>query len=277
MKTPIKYFGSKNKLSETIINLIPPHKCYVEVFGGSGAVLFNKPISEVEVYNDINLDIVNLFRVLRDLEKSAKLYQMLELTLYSRAEFDSAKKALQDNQIIDDVYRAWCVFVLYNQSIHVRRGYVTSWGYSIIENTRTDAWWNKIQSISAIHNRLSNVQIENLDYKDILTKYDTEQTVFYLDPPYTHASRSEKVSYENEINVQDHDELVMRLLECRGACILSGYENPIYKPLDQAGWRRVEIQSRTSIGPQSQNTSRTEILWYNRGFTSKKQLTLFED
>jgi DNA adenine methylase len=277
MKTPIKYFGSKNILAEKIISLMPPHLCYVEVFGGSGAVLFKKQPSEVEVYNDINEDIVNLFRVLRDEEQSAKLNQALELTLYSRSEFDAAKKALQENKFKDDIHRAWCIFVVYNQSIHVRRGYTSSWGYSITKNTRAPKWWSGIEFISAIHKRLSHVQIENIDYRAILTKYDTDQTVFYLDPPYTHDSRSEDISYTHEISAQDHDELVMRLLECQGSCILSGYETSIYRPLELAGWKRLVIPSRTSIGPTSQGEYRNEIIWHNCDISPSKQLTLFQD
>lgn len=266
--TPIKYVGSKTGLSGHILALIPPHRCYVEVFGGSGVILFSKPISPVEVYNDFNGDLVNLFRVIRD--RRPELQEALQYTLYSRDEWTKAVEIIRTGNYKDELHRAWATFTAYNQSMG---GVVTNgrggWGYGKTRSPCPD-FTERVRLLENMQTRLRNVQIENLDFREVIRKYDSPETFFYLDPPYVKETRAEPSSYRHEMMELDHIDLVLLLKDLQGKMILSGYDHPVYKPLSDR-YNKFIIPVSSSIRADGKRVDRQEILWAS---TKYNQLSL---
>lgn len=243
LRSPIRYYGGKGMMVTKLIKLLPPHKIYVEPFGGGASLLFAKPPSPVEVYNDINSDLVNFFRVLRDENKFKKLYQLVCLTPYSREEFYCARDTL--NQTQDETEKAYKFFILARMSFS---GEFKNWAFSVVASNRNMAmsvngYLSSIEMLPEVSRRLMRVQIENLDFRKIFKIYDTPDTLFYCDPPYIPEIRKNTKAYKFEMTVQDHEELVEILLKIKGKALLSGYKNGIYEKLEKEGWERIDYKT----------------------------------
>jgi DNA adenine methylase len=227
-----------------LLKLIPPHRVYVEVFGGGASLLLAKPPSEVEVYNDIDSDLVNLFRVLRDKEKFQRFYRLVCLTPYSREEYNFCKHTFKDCQ--DDVERAYRFFVFARMTFSGYTASRPSWSFVITTSAggmaqSCSGWLHVIERLPEIHARLANVQIEHCDFRQIIPAYDAPDTFFYCDPPYVPEARRRLQTYRYEMSLDDHRDLVNLLLGVRGKVMLSGYRHEVYEPLERAGWRRVDF------------------------------------
>lgn len=238
---PLLWFGGKGNMVRRLLPLIPPHRTYVEPFGGGAALLFAKPPSPLEVYNDIDSDLVNFFRVLRDPKKFARLYRLVALTPYSREEFYHCREALAADE--DDVARAWRFFVLARQSFAGH--FAHSWGFAVTKTScgmadTTSKWLGLLEALPWFHARLMRVQIEHGDFRRVFELYDSEETFFYCDPPYVLETRRRE-EYRHEMTLADHEDLVRILLGLRGMAMLSGYAHPVYAPLEEAGWKRLEF------------------------------------
>ena len=252
--SPITWHGSKAKLATEILQHFPTHQTYCEPFGGSAVLLAKEP-SEIEIYNDADRSLVNLFRVVRESELCVKLQRALENTPYSRAEFELAKQ-----ETAEPVEAARRFIVRQRQS---RGGLGVRWRYSIKD---TDAgiasvvrrWRNGIVGLPAVHKRFQNVQIEADDWRRVISRYDSSRTLFYCDPPYFPGTVI-RGSYRHELSKCDHRELVTLLLNVRGMVVLSGYKCATYRPLERAGWKRVDFDVRGN-GSDKQ-TRRVECLW----------------
>lgn len=256
IKPPITYFGNKAELAKWICSYFPEHLTYVEPFGGSASILLAKKPSRIEVYNDLNHDLVNLFEVIRDKEKFKQLMEVLNATPFAREEFKRAKYSKSE----DPIEKARCLMLKQRQS-HSGRG--ENWSFSVTDNhagmsSSVRRWLAGIERIPDVHKRMQRVQIESLDWREVLSKYDSEKTLFYLDPPYILETRVNG-GYKHELEDVDHKELVDVLLNLRGKVILSGYEHPIYKPLEQGRWRIVkkDVIAKSSAS----RASRVECLW----------------
>jgi DNA adenine methylase len=253
--SPITWHGAKTKLASTILRHFPEHRTYCEPFGGSAAVLLAKEPSEVEIYNDADRSLVNLFSVVRDSKPCAELRQKLEVTPYSRAEFELAKR-----ETAEPVEAARRFIVRQRQS---RGGLGVRWRYSVrdVEGgiaSVVKRWRDGIGGLPAVHKRFQNVQIEADDWRRVIPRYDSPLTLFYCDPPF-HPSTVLGGSYRHELTIRDHRELVALLLNVRGMVVLSGYECAAYHPLERAGWKRVDFRVRGN-GSDKQ-TRRVECLW----------------
>lgn len=280
MHSPIRWIGGKGQWADHIVRLLPPHQTYVEPFGGGASVLFAKPPSLVEVYNDIDSRLVNFFRVLRDPEQFARLHDLVACTPYSREEFYDARDTHDDTD--DPVERARRWMVITRQSFG---GVLDSWGMSLGATqggmaSTTAAWLRTIDRLPAIHARLMRVQIEHESWQRILELYDSSTTLFYLDPPYVPDTRS-KGGYAHELTLADHEALVGRLLASQGKFLLSGYPHPVYKPLEDAGWQVVNRRRHVSIGGGSKSShearangafERTDVLWVSPTAVVQPQL-----
>jgi DNA adenine methylase len=230
------------------------------VFGGAAHLLFRKPPSRVEVYNDINGDLVNFFRVLRDPEKSKRLQELLYLTPYSREEWKFCRDHLNDAGI-DDVERARRFFVKIRQSFS---GKGESWGYNIRRRKRIpSSFYNVIDRFPEFHERIRNVQVENDDFEKVIRRYDTPDTFFFCDPPYIGRTISEFL----EMPVEDHGRLVEVLLSIEGKAMLCGYENEVYKALEKRGWKKIGFTVITNMTNPRQTGGkrkrRKEYVWIN--------------
>jgi len=242
MRSPLNWYGGKSRMANKILEFIPEHKIYVEVFGGAAWLLFAKKPSPVEVYNDIDYNLVNFFRVLKDPEKFEKFYRKVALTPYSRAEHKYCADTYE--LVNDEIERAYRFFVAVRQGFSGHLG--AGWSFNVTALSRGKAisvsrWLRTINELPAIASRLLNVQIECYDWRKILDIYDTEETFFYLDPPYIKSLRS-KHRYKYELEDSDHIELVERLLNIKGMAILSGYDHPIYRPLEENGWVKKQYE-----------------------------------
>lgn len=255
MKTPLTYHGGKSKLAPVIVSHFPAHTTYVEPFGGSASVLLAKPASAVEVYNDVDGDLVNFFHVLRAPELATALEEAIAATPYSRAEFE---RALQPST--DPVERARRLMVRQRQS-YGGRG--ERWAFARSASARVTRKWNAgLERLQDVHQRLRDVQIESCDWTVTLDRYDSPETLFYLDPPY-HPETRVGGGYAHEMGCRDHERLVRRLLRVRGAVVLSGYAHAVYAPLERArGWERVDVS--VMANGSDTRTRRTESLWLSR-------------
>ncbi len=260
MRAPIRLWGSKEWLAPRVIELLPPHRVYVEVFGGTGAVLLAKEPSPVEVFNDINQGCTNFYRVLRD--QSDELVRRLALTPFSRQEYEDAKVGWRNTDDPIEKARQW--FLVAGTSFSGKWGQ----GFSISTRERrgmaepVSAWLSRIDRLPAVHERLKKVIIECANFSVIITRFDHEEACFYIDPPYVRDTRVAPQAYQHEFSNDDHEELVRRLLAIQGSAVVSGYDHPIYTPLEDAGWARYEVPHRLTSGPvRGERKQRIEILW----------------
>lgn len=230
----LRWAGGKGRQLNDLLPLIPNGKIYVEPFGGGCSVLLNKDRAEVEVYNDLDESLVNLFQVVRDDDSFDTFYNLLSYVPYSRAEFDSC---LTFEGIRDPVKRAVAFYTVINQSISGKRlASRGDWARGRLDNL-AERWVQRQEKLGAIHARIKSVQIECRDALDILQEWDTEDTVFYCDPPYILETRSQRKYYAVEPGDDYHKQLVDVLLNVKGMVVLSGYDHPIYTTLaDDHGW-----------------------------------------
>lgn len=254
VKPLFPYPGGKYKLTDWIVDHIPEHKCYVEPFGGGAAVLLNKPESDIEIYNDINSNVVTFFRVLRD--RREELVEWLRSTPYSREiHGDMHEKLRQENTEMSDIERAGTFYYLQRSSFGGNRD-----GGFCSPRTDSDSWWeerksyeNGIERLEEIQSRLFEFTIENNGYREIIYRYDSDRTFFYCDPPYLG-------SEQKYINEFDHQEL-RRILEGIDGKWLLSYESV---PDGYEDYRVVEKGYRYSVyeGDQKEITEKL-IMNYN--------------
>lgn len=261
LRPAFSWFGGKTFLIKHLLPLVPKHKVYVEGFGGSGALLFAKSPSEVEVYNDINSGLVHFFRVLRNPELSADLATRLTLMPYSREEFFYARENWQEQ--IDPVEKAALWFYV------ARNAFASSfetggWRRSTGASARgmahvVSAYWSSVESLPELCFRLQGVQIENVDYAQLVRNYDSVDTFFYFDPPYVLDTRSGGKQYAHEFTRDDHRDFIDTVCNTVGKILISGYDHEIYQPLTERGWRKIEIQVSTTAGLSKEKALRQRL------------------
>jgi DNA adenine methylase len=259
VKAPVTWFGSKSRHLHWLLPLFPPHQVFVDVFGGSGSVLLGKKPSPVEVWNDRDERLVNLFRVLRDENLSAKLQQQLELTPYSRQEFQQCRDSEPSTDPVENARR----FIVTCRQSH--GGIGGNWSYSkgstaMGISSAVRRYLAGVDRLPEIVSRLRHVQVENLDWRDVLARYDGPDTLFYMDPPYVLQTRV-RGNYLCDFNDRDHQALIELLPAVSGKVMLSGYDSPLYTPLQTVGWNVV----RESVVATTSRTraERTECVWMN--------------
>jgi DNA adenine methylase len=245
----INYFGGKFTSRKWILANLPPSKTYVEPFGGGGTILLFKDRVKNEVYNDIDGEIVNVFKVVRDRYQELKRY--LQFTPYSREVYDEARL-----YSFCPVERAAKTIIKSFMGIGDSINNNTGFRNSISQNSSpATGFKNYLEYLEFFSERLRGVIIERLDWKDCIQRYDKSHTTFYIDPPYLHNLRVSKKSYKFELTNTDHQELVNVLSKIKGHCLLSGYDNEIY---DQLGWKKLYKTIDT------QNSKRLEVLWVKK-------------
>ena len=261
IKRPVlRWHGGKWKIADWIIGFFPKHRVYVEPFGGGGSVLLKKPKAHLEIYNDLDAGVVNLFRILRDPEKSAKLTSLLRLTPFSRQEFEDSYN--EDN--IDEiefarrfVVRSYMGF----GSDSCNRGVATGFRVSATRAGTSSGgdWASYPNNLAAVLERLQGVTIERRPGMELMRFVDSTTTLHYVDPPYPFESRSKKRigNYAHEMTDQDHRALGTCLHELKGYVMVSGYRCELNDEL-YAGWERHDRAIFTNGGH-----ARTECVWLN--------------
>lgn len=278
----IAWAGGKGRQINDLLPLIPESRIYVEPFGGGAAILLNKPWTEVEVYNDLDHALVNLFDTIRDRDKFDEFCRMVGLTPYSRAVFE---ECLTFDGIEDPVKRAAAFYTVINQAIGGKRlARKGDWSRRRDDN-RALAWYGKMDDLEAIHQRFKRVQIECRDAIDILQEWDSDETTFYCDPPYILETRGKNKYYAVEPGDDYHIRMVDVMVKLQGAVVLSGYDHPIYEALsNEHGWWTdlygtraiMEVVRRKSAvgagGRTGVRLKRTEIVYRNPKAASEARL-----
>ena len=255
------WYGGKYSHLDWLLPLLPEATHYCEPFGGSAAVLINRNPSPVETYNDIHSDVVNFFRVLR--EQKDVLVEAIGLTPFSREEFELA---ISNEEGISDLERARRFYILARQ---VRTGLAQKassgrWAHCLLTSRAGMAgavsrWLGAVEDLPLIAQRLLRVQIENAPAIEVIERYDSEETLFYCDPPYPHGSRGDSNAYANEMTDEQHRALADVLRSVKGKVALSSYNSPLMDEL-YGDWKRVESKEKVI---HSVKTTRTEVLWIN--------------
>ncbi|TKK36385.1 DNA adenine methylase [Pantoea agglomerans] len=254
----VRYHGGKFRLASWITSFMPAHICYVEPFGGAAGVLIQKERSYSEVYNDMDGEVVNLFRVLRDPAMCQQLQELCRLTPFSRDEFYSAKKLSEE-----PVERARRMVVRACMGFGSASGLGGNSGFRCDSKrkyaTAAHLWERYPDNLSAVCQRLQGVIIENKDAIAVMESHDAETTLHYIDPPYvTHTRASGNRQYNHEMTDADHVRLINAAKSLRGMVMISGYECELYRD-HLAGWSVETKGSRISAGRGTK--VKTECLW----------------
>ncbi|UIE37354.1 DNA adenine methylase [Leptodesmis sichuanensis] len=256
------WYGGKFNHLNWLLPLLPEATHYCEPFGGSAAVLLNRKPAPVETYNDIDGEVVNFFRVLRD--RQEELIQAIGLTPFSREELRSAVEEPIDD--LSELERARRFFVRARQ---VRTGLAQTasagrWAHCKLTSRAGMAgavsrWLGSVEGLSEIVQRLLRVQIENSPAIEVIQRYDSEETLFYCDPPYPHDSRGDANAYGYEMTDNEHRQLAEVLKNVKGKVALSGYHCDLLDDLYQ-DWDYIEAPEKQCL---SVKQPRTEVLWIN--------------
>lgn len=269
--TVIKWHGGKAYLADWIISHFPPHLHYVEPFFGGGSVLFAKPPAWVEGHSEVVCDLhgelINFWQVLQSEAWFLEFQRMVEATPFSEKLFKECESWAGD-VTAPEPQRAWNFFVRCRQSMagrfasfapltrnRVRRGM----------NEQASAWWSAVEGLPEVHARLGRVVVLQANRAcHTILQQDGPNTLFYLDPPYLHATRSTTGEYAHEMSDEEHTAFLGLLAGIKGKFILSGYPSELYsKVAKRVGWNCVsrEIDNKAASGKSK--AKKTECLWMN--------------
>lgn len=250
----MRYHGGKWELAPWIISHFPAHRIYCEPFGGSASVLMRKPRSYAEVYNDIDGEISNLFRMLR--EQPEELARLCTMTPFAREDFGAAWDAGE----CSPMERARRTLVRSHMgfagvAMFRKTGFRA---FSINSGSHAAKQWALFpEHLACMGERLRGVVIENRDACDVMAQQDTPDTLHYVDPPYMQETRDKGDDYRHEMNDDDHAKLAVVLRGLRGKVCVSGYPCAAYEGHFN-GWRRVERHAEAE-----KSRPRIEVLWMN--------------
>ena len=258
------WYGGKYSHLDWLLSLLPPAHHYCEPFGGSAAVLLNREPAPVETYNDLDGEVVNFFRALRD-HKDELIYA-IGMTPFAREEFVEAISTNGNGYDLSSVERARRFFVRARQ---VRTGLaqtasVGRWA-NCLETSRAgmagavSRWLGSVEGLEWIASRLLRVQIEHDTAINVIRRYDSPNTLFYCDPPYPHASRGDSKAYQYEMTDPEHIQLYEVVSQIKGKVAISGYHGDLMDTL----YRDWNIHEEGAKKAHSVKTERTEVLWTN--------------
>lgn len=262
MRAIFRYPGSKWSIANWIIDHFPEgyeKMLYLEPFVGSGAVFFNKKPGTVETINDLDSDIVNLFRVLR--EQPDNLKKALELTPYSREEYD-----LSFEPCDEPVEKARRYMVKTTQAIGAKLVGSSKYGWRNHKQMKIGGtvckWGGITNTIDTATSRLRGdtthlVQIENMDALRLIERYNNPDVLMYLDPPYLRTVRRSGALYNHEMDAAGQVELLKIITKSRAKIIISGYESDLYNSA-LVGWHKDSTMSQTTSTEMA-----TETIWMN--------------
>ncbi|GEN36109.1 SAM-dependent methyltransferase [Aneurinibacillus danicus] len=262
----LHYPGSKWSMAEWIVNHFPEHEVYLEPYFGSGAALFEKEPAAIETINDMDEDVVNLFRIIR--ERPDELARAIKWTPWARTEYYKSYEKTGDE--LEDarrfLVRCW-------QAIGARTSDRTGWRSSIKASgkNRTTSWDRLPNHILKVTERLKNVQIECQPAVQIIERYRREEVLIYADPPYLGETRKSRMYRHEMMKPEQHEEMLKALLAHPGPVLVSGYAHALYERYLK-GWRR-----ETRIAYAESGKKRIEVLWINQVAAERMmgQQTLF--
>lgn len=256
----LRYHGGKFRAARRLIALMPPHRTYVEPYMGAASVLLAKPRAFSEVVSDLDGEVVNVFRVLRDPSLASRLKEQLALTPFSRDEFEAAYRPARDR--VERARRMIIRSFMGFASASSNASHVTGFRADSKKSGTTPAhdWSHYPEVIPAFTARLAGVVIERRDALRVIASHDGPETLHFVDPPYvlsTRRVRLRNAAYRHDMTDEDHARLAEALHAARGMVMLCGYEGPLYDTLYK-GWERLQYRAWAD-GAQA----RTECVWFN--------------
>lgn len=258
----LRYHGAKWRLAPWTLGFFPPHTCYTEAFGGAAGVLLRKPRSYAEVYNDLDGDIVNFFRVLRDPATRGQLVDACALTPYSRAEFELAWESTED--VVEQARRTAVRAAMSFGSAGTTKG---SSGFRIDTRRKhgiaSHTWASYPAGIGMVGERFEGVVVENRPAATVLIQHDAPDTLHFVDPPYLPSTRDRHARnryYRHEMTELDHGELLGVVRGLNGMVVLCGYPSELYDE-QLKGWARHTTRARASGNRGA--VMRNEVVWLN--------------
>lgn len=273
MKRPaLRYFGGKYKLAQWIISHFPKHRIYVEPFGGAASVLLQKPRVYAEVYNDLDSQIVNFFRVLQNPQMATRLEAILRNTPYARNEFELSREYTDD--MVENARRMIIrSFMGFGSDSVLEAGKATGFRSNCKRSGSTGAhdWVNYWDAIKEFTERLQGIVIENRPALELFEIHDSTETLFYLDPPYVWSTRTlaRTNQYNHEMSDNDHFDMIEALKNLKGYVVLSGYKNNLY---DKLNWKTFERKAHAD-GAQD----RVEYIWINPACEKAQMQLTFQE
>lgn len=267
------WYGGKYSHLDWLLPLLPECHHYCEPFAGSAAVLLNRSPSSVETYNDIDGEVVNFFRVLRD--QPEELIRAISLTPFSREEYYNA--IYGETRNINAVERARRFYIKARQTRTGLAQTASLGRWANCKNTSragmsgvVSRWLGGVHALDAIAQRLIRVQIENRPATEIIRLYDSPQTLFYCDPPYLHETRGDKKAYAFEMNEEQYYEFAKVINKCSGHVAISGYDHPLMNEFFVSDrWFKTKGPKKTI---HSTKDTRQEVLWTNYDIQDKRSL-----
>jgi len=249
----LRWHGGKWRIAPWVISHFPPHRVYVEPFGGAASVLLQKPRALSEIYNDLDRDLVRMFRVIRD--QPAELARSIALSPFARDEYRGLYEPT------DDDLEACRRFIVRSFMGMNSKGALSKSGFDA--RTNPDGFTSRLQSLAVlpeqvalVAGRFLHVIIENTDAAKLIARYNRDDALIYLDPPYVAETRSGKY-YNHEMTDTAHSALLASIDASRAMVVISGYPSELYDSAMQS-WHRVETKARTDGAK-----ARTEVLWIN--------------
>jgi len=267
IKPPFGYYGAKQRIAAQITGSLPPHNAWIEAFCGSASVTLAKPPAPIEIINDIDDQIVNLFEQLRNNQEA--LCRVVALTPYARAEY---QKAREHESNISPLERARRFLVATMMTVNGANGGKNA-GFSFSQSysrggheARVNRWYKLPERLELVAERLRNVRIENRDAREIVTMFaDRPATLIYLDPPY---NIDRKQRYTMDIVDENfHSDLLNRCCDSKSMIFISGYDNDLYDSVltPEGGWTKRYIPT-TTRDTAGKDYPRKEVLWLNKRF-----------
>lgn len=271
----IGYVGGKLQQLHWLLPLLPTDaRVYCEPFGGSAAVLLNRPRAAREVYNDMSRNTTNLFRVIQVPDNAAYVAEHLRLMPFHYTEYINGREL---DDLSDGLERAWRYYMKCRQSrFGIGSVMQAGWGVVLTFDTinqgpspNVRVWWKSIEKIGRVSQRMRDVEVRHGPALDVIRELDAPDAFFYLDPPYVMSSRQHSDSgyYEaGEMTDDDHVELLECLAGLKGRWVLSGYDNPLYASmLASAHTFRPPAHRLTIVNAKKDrgDAERQEVIWSN--------------
>lgn len=261
---PLKWHGGKHYLAQAIIDLMPPHVHYVEPYFGGGSVLLEKnPDGVSEVVNDRNRELMNFWKVLQTPELFSHFIRIVEATPFSQQEWREAGIVCEDKY--PETERAVAFFIRCRQS---RAGKFNSFATLSKNRTRramneqVSAWMTAVDGLAEVAARLRRVVLLNDNAIDVIVREDSQNTLFYLDPPYLHTTRVTTNDYDHEMTELEHQELLGTIIQLQGKVMLSGYPSKLYDRY-LSKWKCVSIAIDNKASSAAIKPVKSECIWMN--------------
>lgn len=262
---PFGYFGSKNKIARQLTENLPPHNCWIEAFCGSASVTLAKPPAQIEIINDVDDEIINLFKQLRN--NHQKLCGAIRMTPYASRELEFARAKEEG---ISDLERARRFLVQSMMAINGvfgehKGGF--SYSHSYVRTgreARVNRWYNLPSRLEDVVERLRSVRVESKDARELIKKYvNRPATLIYLDPPYL-GERTKGYAFDAN-DVDFHSSLLSIISDVKCMVFISGYESELYdsRLIASLGWEKKVIDTITK-GSNGSSYSRKEVVWTNK-------------